>query len=106
MFTMTEAATEAINQLTSAQNVQAEGGLRVTLDGPPGDGAELTVEVAARPVAGDRVVAVASTQVFLARDTRVHLAPAGRRAVPPGVRVRSPPGCSRRSGSCWPRAWA
>jgi Fe-S cluster assembly iron-binding protein IscA len=74
MFTMTESATEAINQLTSAQNVQAEGGLRLTLDGPPGDGAQLTVEVAANPVAGDRVVAVASTHVFLARDSRVHLA--------------------------------
>ncbi|MFI5592327.1 hypothetical protein ACIA5G_45265 [Amycolatopsis sp. NPDC051758] len=71
---MTESATEAINQLTTAQNVRAEGGLRLTLDGPPGTDGELTVEVAAHPVAGDRVVVVASTQVFLARDTRVDLA--------------------------------
>ncbi|WP_410655773.1 hypothetical protein [Amycolatopsis sp. lyj-112] len=32
---MTEQATEAINQLTSAQNVHAEGGSRLTLDGLP-----------------------------------------------------------------------
>lgn len=74
MFTMTESATEAINQLTSAQNVQAEGGLRLTLDGPPEESAELAVEVAAHPMAGDRVITTANTQVFLGRETRVHLA--------------------------------
>ncbi len=74
MFSMTEQATEAINQLTSAQNVHAEGGLRLTFDGHPADGAGLTVEVAAHPMAGDRVITTASTQVFLARETRVHLA--------------------------------
>lgn len=73
MFTMTESATEAINQLTAAQNVQAEGGLRLTLDGLPEDGAALGVEVAAHPVAGDDVIATTSTQVFLARETRVRL---------------------------------
>lgn len=74
MFTMTESATEAINQLTAAQNVHADGGLRLTLGGRPEEGAELTVEVAAHPMAGDRVIGCASTQVFLGRETRVHLA--------------------------------
>jgi len=74
MFTMTESATEAINQLTSAQNVHTEGGLRLTLDGPPEEGAELKVEVAAHPMAGDRVITTANTQVFLGRETRVLLA--------------------------------
>ena len=74
MFTMTESATEAINQLTAAQNVHTEGGLRLTLDGPPEEGAELKVEVAAHPMAGDRVITTANTQVFLGRETRVLLA--------------------------------
>lgn len=44
MFTITESAAEAINQLTTAQNVQAQGGLRMTLNGLPEDGAALAAE--------------------------------------------------------------
>ncbi|MEW2505926.1 iron-sulfur cluster biosynthesis protein [Amycolatopsis sp. NPDC047767] len=74
MFTVTESAAEAIKQLTAAQNVRADGGLRLTLDGPPQDGAALTVDVTAHPVAGDDVVTTADAHVFLARETRVRLA--------------------------------
>lgn len=74
MFTMTAAATEAINQLTASENVHAEGGLRLTLDGLPEDGAAFAVDVAAYPSAGDDIVAAGGTQVFLARETRVRLA--------------------------------
>ncbi|MEU4674591.1 iron-sulfur cluster biosynthesis protein [Amycolatopsis sp. NPDC023774] len=73
MFTITAAATEAINQLTASQNVHAEGGLRLTLDGPPEDGATLAVDIAAHPAPGDDVIATAGTQVFLARETWVRL---------------------------------
>ncbi|WP_158887137.1 iron-sulfur cluster biosynthesis protein [Amycolatopsis anabasis] len=71
---MTESATEAINQLTAAQDVQREGGLRMTLDGLPEDGAALCVEIAAHPAPGDDIIDAAGTQVFLARETRVRLA--------------------------------
>ncbi|WIX82805.1 iron-sulfur cluster biosynthesis protein [Amycolatopsis carbonis] len=73
MFTITAAAAEAINRLTASENVQAEGGLRLTLEGPPEDGAVLSVDVAAHPAPGDDVIATADTQVFLARETRVRL---------------------------------
>ncbi|UJW29817.1 iron-sulfur cluster biosynthesis protein [Saccharothrix sp. AJ9571] len=70
---MTESASEAIKQLTTAQNLQLEGGLRMTLDGLPEDGAPLSVEITAHPAPGDDVVDAAGTQVFLARETRVRL---------------------------------
>jgi iron-sulfur cluster assembly protein len=74
MFTITESAAEAIKQLTAAQNVHADGGLRLTLDGPPEDSAALSVAVTAHPDAGDDVVATADAHVFLAHGTRVRLA--------------------------------
>ncbi|GAA1033682.1 MULTISPECIES: hypothetical protein [Amycolatopsis] len=74
MFTLTGAATEAINQLTASQNFHAEGGLRLTLDGLPEDGAAFAVDVAAYPAAGEDIIATGDTQVFLARETRVRLA--------------------------------
>ncbi|MFB9924095.1 hypothetical protein ACFORO_09900 [Amycolatopsis halotolerans] len=74
MFTLTGAATEAINQLTASQNVHAEGGLRLTLDGLPEDGAAFAVDVAAYPATGEDIIATGDTQVFLARETRVRLA--------------------------------
>ncbi|WP_037316943.1 hypothetical protein [Amycolatopsis orientalis] len=73
MFTITESAAEAINQLTAAQDVQVQGGLRMTLSGLPEDGAALSVEITAHPAPGDDVVDAAGTQVFLARETRVRL---------------------------------
>ncbi|MFD6070547.1 iron-sulfur cluster biosynthesis protein [Amycolatopsis sp. TRM77291] len=71
---MTESAAEAIDQLTAAQNVQAEGGLRLTLTDRPENDSPFDVEVTARPGAGDDVIATRSTQVFLARETRIRLA--------------------------------
>ncbi|MGW7538894.1 iron-sulfur cluster biosynthesis protein [Amycolatopsis sp. NPDC054798] len=71
---MTGAASEAINRLAASQNVHAEGGLRLTLDGLPEDGAAFAVDVAAHPAAGDDIIATGDTQVFLARETRVRLA--------------------------------
>ncbi|WP_410599563.1 iron-sulfur cluster biosynthesis protein [Amycolatopsis sp. lyj-90] len=73
MFTVTESAIEAITKLVQAGDVQSEGGLRLSLDGLPENGAKMDVEVAARPAPGDDVIATAGTQVFLARDTRVRL---------------------------------
>ncbi|WIX75109.1 iron-sulfur cluster biosynthesis protein [Amycolatopsis carbonis] len=74
MFTITESAAEAIKQLIAAQNIDADGGLRLTLDGPPEDSAALSVAVTAHPAAGDDVVASAGAHVFLARETRTRLA--------------------------------
>ncbi|AUI60324.1 iron-sulfur cluster biosynthesis protein [Amycolatopsis sp. BJA-103] len=73
MFTVTESAIEAITKLVQAGKVQSEGGLRLSLDGLPENGAKMDAEVAARPSPGDDIVATADTQVFLARDTRVRL---------------------------------
>ena len=73
MFTLTESATVAINSLTTDQNVRKEGGLRMTLDGLPEEGAALSVEITAHAAPGDDVVEVSGTQVFLARETRVRL---------------------------------
>ncbi|MGK4595273.1 hypothetical protein [Amycolatopsis sp. w19] len=73
MFTITESAAEAINHLTTAQDVRVRGGLRMTLNGLPEDGAALSVEIAAHPAPGDDVIDAAGTQVFLARETRVLL---------------------------------
>ena len=74
MFTMTASAVEAINQLTTAQEVQAEGGLRFALDSAPEAGTTLIVDVVARATEGDDVIETAGAQVFLARDTRLQLA--------------------------------
>jgi Fe-S cluster assembly iron-binding protein IscA len=73
MFTLTESAAVAINSLTTDQNVRKEGGLRMTLDGLPEEGAALSVEITAHAAPGDDVVEVSGTQVFLARETRVRL---------------------------------
>jgi len=73
MFTITESAAEAINHLTTAQDVRARGGLRMTLNDLPEDGSALSVEVTAHPAPGDDVIDAAGTQVFLARETRVRL---------------------------------
>ncbi|MGW7535971.1 hypothetical protein [Amycolatopsis sp. NPDC054798] len=74
MFTFTGAASEAIDQLTAAENVGEKGGLRLSLNGSPEDGAVFSVDVNARPAPGDDVIDVAGTQVFLAREVRVQLA--------------------------------
>jgi Fe-S cluster assembly iron-binding protein IscA len=73
MFTLTEPAAEAINHLTTAQNVRQQGGLRMTLDALSQGGAALLVEVAPYPEPGDDVIDAAGTQVFLARATRARL---------------------------------
>jgi Fe-S cluster assembly iron-binding protein IscA len=74
MFTLTESATEAINSLTTEQNVRKNGGLRMTLEDVPEHGAAFSVEITSHAAPGDDVVEVAGTQVFLARETRVRLA--------------------------------
>lgn len=74
MFTITDSAAEAINQLTAAQDIEKQGGLRMTLNGLPEDGAALSIEITAHPAPGDDIIDAAGTQVFLARETRVRLA--------------------------------
>lgn len=74
MFTITESAADAINRLTTAQDIQKHGGLRMTLNGLPEEGAEIAIEIAAHPAPGDDIVDAAGTQVFLARETRIRLA--------------------------------
>jgi iron-sulfur cluster assembly protein len=74
MFTMTGSAVEAINQLTTAQKVQAEGSPRFTLDGAPEVGTALIIDVVARATEGDDVIETAGAQVFLARETPLQLA--------------------------------
>jgi hypothetical protein len=62
MFTVTGSAVEAINQLITAQEVQAEGGLRFTLDGAPEVGTALIIDVVARATEGDDVIETAATR--------------------------------------------
>lgn len=62
MLAVTDSAATAIRDITSAQDVPASAGLRISADQTPGS---LTLSVAAEPYEGDQIVDASGARVFL-----------------------------------------
>jgi iron-sulfur cluster assembly protein len=74
MLTVTDAAAEAINALSTAEGKGESGGLRFAVHAESEEGATLAVSVAAEPTDGDEVVTgTEGAQVFLDPQAALYL---------------------------------